>query len=486
MTGHIGTRGDTATHTDSAAARELSGDGHRRRLTLLATSLGFAVVQLDVSVVNVAIKPIGVSLGGGVSSLQWVVSAYTVAFAALILTAGALADRVGAKRVFIAGFLVFTLASGACGLAPSMLALIAARVVQGVGAAVLGGSSLTLLSHAYPEPGERARAVGLWAAGASAALAGGPLLGGVLTATLGWRSIFFINAPIGLAGLLLTVRWAKDTPRTRERGVDPLGQFLAVVTLTALAGATIEGGTHGFGDPAVLGGFALALVAGSAFLASEHKQAHPMLPLGLFRSPTFTLASTIGLLVNVAFYGLVFVFSLFFQRGQHLSSLQTGLAFAPMTGAIMGANLLAGRLTGALGPRRMITLGALLMAAGCGALLGAGAHTAYGELVGQLLVIGFGLGLIVPAMTSSLLSSVERSRAGVASGTLSSARQTGSMIGVALFGSLIAGNGRLLPGLHLALAISAGLAIAVAALSVGIGKVVTSAPAPSRPARLRG
>src|ERR1700691_5502091 len=217
-------------------------DRAARRGTLLATSLGCAVVQLDVSVVNVAIKPIGASLGGGVSSLQWVVSAYTVAFAALILTAGALSDRAGARRVFIAGFVVFTLASAVCGLAPSMGALIAARVVQGVGAAVLGGSSLTLLSHAYPEPAERARAVCLWAAGASAALAGGPLIGGLLTATLGWRSIFFINAPIGLAGIFLTARWASETTRSSDRGVDIAGQLTAVVALVALAGATIEGG----------------------------------------------------------------------------------------------------------------------------------------------------------------------------------------------------------------------------------------------------
>jgi MFS transporter, DHA2 family, methylenomycin A resistance protein len=445
-------------------------DRAARRWTLLATSLGFAVVQLDVSVVNVAIKPIGESLGGGVSSLQWVVSAYTVAFAALILTAGALSDRAGARRVFIAGFVVFTLASAACGLAPSMGALIAARVVQGVGAAVLGGSSLTLLSHAFPEPGERARAVGLWAAGASAALAGGPLIGGLLTATLGWRSIFFINAPIGLAGIFLTARWAAETSRSSDRGVDIVGQLAAVIALIALAGATIEGGARGFADPAVLGGFALAVLAGATFVAIESRRSRPMLPLGLFRSPTFSAATAIGLMVNIAFYGLIFVLSLFFQRGQDLSSLQTGLAFAPMTAAIMAANLLAGRGARLLGQRRMIALGALLMAAGCAALLGAGAATPYGALVLQLLAIGFGLGLIVPAMTSSLLGSVERSKSGVASGTLNSARQTGSVIGVALFGSLIAGDGALVSGLHLALEISVGLVLAVAALSVGIGR----------------
>jgi DHA2 family methylenomycin A resistance protein-like MFS transporter len=451
-------------------------NGKGRAWTLLATSLGFAVVQLDVSVVNVAIKPIGAALGGGVSSLQWVVSAYTLAFAALILTAGALGDRVGAKRVFITGFLVFTAASAACGLAPSMGALIASRVIQGVGAAVLGGSSLALLNHTYPEPAERARAVGLWAAGASAALAGGPLIGGLLTSTLGWRSIFFINAPIGLLGIVLTLRWAEDTPHSREGGVDLAGQLAGVLALTALAAAMIEGGSRGFGDPWVLGGFALAVFAGGAFVLIEARGAHPMLPLTLFRSTTFSIASAIGLLINVSFYGLIFVLSLYFQRVQHFSSLQTGLAFAPMTAAIMAANLLSGRLARQLGAGRLIASGALLIAAGCGALLSAGAESSYPSLLFQLLAIGLGLGLIVPAMTSSLLGSVERSRSGVASGTLNSARQTGSVIGVALFGSLIAGNGGLVSGLHLALAISVGLLIGVAVLSFGIaaGRAVAS------------
>lgn len=434
----------------------------------MATSLGFAVVQLDVSVVNVAIRPIGESLGGGISSLQWVVSSYTLAFAALILTAGALADRVGAKRVFVAGLVLFTVASALCGLAGSMTALIAARVAQGVGAAVLGGSSLTLLSHAYPETRERAQAVGLWAAGASAALAGGPLVGGLLTATLGWRSIFFINAPIGVVGILLTLRWAAETTRSCDRGVDLVGQAAAVVCLTTLAAATIEGGRLGFDDGLVLGGFALSAIAAAAFIAIEVARTRPMLPLGLFRSTTFSAASVIGLLINVAFYGLIFVLSLFFQRGQHLSSLQTGLAFAPMTAAIMAANLFAGRAAALLGPRRAIALGALLMAAGCATLLDVGAGTAYPALLAQMLAIGFGLGLIVPAMTASLLGSVDRNRSGIAAGSLNSARQTGSMIGVALFGSLISGRGRLVPGLHIALAISMALVLVVAAVSTGI------------------
>ena len=454
------------------ASDEHAGKGDRRgrAWTLVAMSLGFAVVQLDVSVVNVAIKPIGAALGGGVSSLQWVVNAYTVAFAALILTAGALGDRIGAKRVFIAGFLIFTGASGVCGVAPSLGVLIFARAVQGVGAAILVPCSLTLLNHAYPEAQERARAVGLWAAGASAALAGGPLIGGLLTATLGWRAIFFINAPIGLIGIGFTLRWASETSRSRDRGVDLRGQLAVVICLVALAGATIEGGAHGFGAPIVLGGYALTVAAGVGFVVLEAKQARPMLPLGLFSSPTFSAASAIGLLVNIAFYGLIFVFSLFFPRAQHLSALQTGLAFAPMTAAIVAANVLAGRLTTQLGAGRVIAAGGLIMAAGAATLLGADASSSYPALVGQLVALGFGLGLVVPVMTSSLLGSVQRSRSGVASGTLNTARQTGSVIGVALFGSLIAGRGGLVSGLHVALTISVALALIVAALAIRIAK----------------
>ena len=438
-----------------------------RTWTLVATSLGLAVVQLDVSVVNVAIKPIGASLGGGVSSLQWVVNAYTLAFAAFILTAGALGDRIGAKRVFIAGFLLFTAASATCGLASSMAMLIAARAVQGMGAAVLVPCSLTLLSHTYPDAEERIRAVGLWAAGASAALCAGPLVGGLLTVTLGWRAIFFINAPIGAAGVLLTARWARETSRSVGGSVDVWGQLASVAALTSLAGAMIEGGVHGFGAPPVIAGFTVAAAAAVTFVTIERRTAHPMLPLGVLRVGAVRAASLIGLVVNVAFYGLIFVLSLFFQRTQHLTALQAGLAFAPMTASVMVANVLAKRLARRTGPGRTIAAGALLMAAAAVALLGAGTASAYPALLGQFLGLGFGLGLIVPVMTASLLAGVDRSRSGIASGALNSARQTGSVIGVALFGSLIAG-GRLVAGLHLALVISAGLALAIVALSAGI------------------
>jgi MFS transporter, DHA2 family, methylenomycin A resistance protein len=437
-----------------------------RGWALLAASMGFAVVQLDVSVVNVAVKAIGADLGGSVTALQWVVSAYTLAFAALILSAGALGDRIGAKRVFVAGFVVFTLSSAACGLAPNLATLIAGRVAQGIGAAVLVPCSLSLLNHAFPGARERARAVGLWAAGASVALAAGPLVGGLLIASLGWRTIFFINAPIGLAGITLTLRHARETTRSAGRGIDLPGQVAACIALLALAAATIEGGQRGYTNPAIFGGFATTLVAGAAFVAIESRRARPMLPLSLFRSRTFAAATAIGLAINIAFYGLSFVFSLYFQITRHYSPLATGLALAPATAAVLAGNLVAGRILHAVGARRVIAGGAALIAASLAGLLIAGAHTPYPAITVQLVALGFGLGLLVPAMTSALLGSVDPTRSGIASGTLNTARQTGSVVGIALFGSLAAAN--LVTGLHLALIISAGLALTVLALSTAV------------------
>jgi MFS transporter, DHA2 family, methylenomycin A resistance protein len=424
-----------------------------------AASLGFAVVQLDVSVVNVAIKSIGAALGGGISGLQWVVSAYTIAFAGLILTAGALGDRIGARRVYVAGFIVFTLASMACGLAPTLGFLIAARAVQGVGAAVLVPCSLMLLGHAHRDAAARGRAVGVWAAGASVALSGGPLVGGALIASVGWRAIFFINVPIGAVGIALAIRYASETPRGGASGVDVPGQLAAVVALALLAGSVIEGGARGFTRWPVLTGLVLALAVAAGFVVIEHRSNDPMLPLGLFRIAAFRESAVIGVLINIAFYGLIFVLSLFFQRAQGLTALQAGLAFAPMTAVVLAANLLGGRVSaGPLAPP-VLRCGAALLGVASLALLGSGSHTSYAAIVVQLIAIGFGLGLIVPIITSVLLGAFDRARSGVAAGTLNTARQTGSVLGVAIFGALTATG--ITHGLHDALLITAAIALAV-------------------------
>jgi DHA2 family methylenomycin A resistance protein-like MFS transporter len=446
-------------------------------LTLAAMSLGYGIVQLDVTIVNVAISSIGTSFGGGVSALQWVVSAYTIAFAALILTAGALGDRIGAKRVFMAGFAIFTLASLACALAPTLPLLIAARALQGLGAAVLVPNSLALLNHAYPGEQDRGRAVSIWAAGASLALTAGPLVGGGLITIAGWRSIFLVNVPIGLIGLWLTWRNAKETSKSANRKIDLPGQVTAIVALGCLAGAIIEGGAVGWTGPFVVTGFVGFLIAVASFLIIEQRTEQPMLPLSLFENRRFSTTALVGLLVNIAFYGLIFVFSLYFQQANGLSVLWTGLAFVPMMAAVFFPNLIAARVAGRIGAKMTIAIGAGVAAASALALLGIDQGTGYGSIVVQLMAMGAGLGLLVPPLTSTLLGSVDKSRSGVASGVLNSMRQTGSVLGVALFGSLAGSAGGVIPGLRLALLISAGLlACSAAAVLIGIPRQEKTPP----------
>jgi MFS transporter, DHA2 family, methylenomycin A resistance protein len=448
---------DTATRSPLAAS-----------LTLAAMSLGYAVIQLDVTIVNTALGSIGASFGGGLAGLQWVVSAYTIAFAAFILTAGALGDRAGAKRIFMAGFAIFTVASAACAFAPDAATLVAARCIQGVGAAILVPNSLALLSHAYGDEKARGRAVGIWAAGASLALTAGPFVGGALIALVGWRAIFLVNLPVGLAGLWLAWRYAEDTTRLAQREIDLPGQLAAIVALGALAGSLIEGGALGWDNAAVIAGFSLSALAAALFVWREGRAPQPMLPLTLFRHRTFARAALIGLLVNIAFYGLIFVLSLYFQQVNGLTPFAAGLAFIPMLAAVLPVNLTAARVAERIGPRATIAIGAAIAALGCLAMLDVEQGTGYGALCAPMIALGVGLGLLVPPLTSTLLGSVEKSRSGIAAGVLNATRQTGSVLGVALFGSLVGHAEAFVTGLRASLLISA-LVMAAAAFVIWQG-----------------
>jgi DHA2 family methylenomycin A resistance protein-like MFS transporter len=429
-------------------------------LTLAAMSLGFVVVQLDVTIVNVALPHIGSALGAGVAGLQWVVNAYTLVFAAAILTAGALGDRFGAKRCFLVGFLVFTLASLGCGFAPNLAVLVAARAVQGLGAAILVPCSLALLNHAFHDEHERTKAIGIWAAGASAALAAGPVMGGGLIASIGWRSIFFVNLPLGAIGIWLTWRYAEESTQTRGRALDLAGQFIGMFALADLAAAMIEGGAVGWTRPLVLAAFLLFVLAAVAFVWIEMNSQAPMLPLSLFKNQTFSATTLIGLLMNTAFYGLIFMLSLYFQQVKHYTPLATGMAFLPMTVIVLLANLSVGPIAKRIGLRAPILIGQALLATGCLALVGISQNTSYSALSVQLLAMGAGVGLTVPPMTSALLGTVGAKLSGVASGVLNASRQAGSVIGVALFGSLIEQQRPFIPGIRAALMISVGVLLA--------------------------
>ena len=430
-----------------------------KNVLLAGVTMGFVVVQLDVTIVNVALQTIGASFGGSVSGLQWMVNAYTLVFAALILTAGALGDRLGAKRVFTAGFAIFGLASLGCGLSTGLTMLIALRAIQGIGGAILVPCSLALLNHNFTEDAERDRAVSIWAAGAAVALAAGPVVGGVLIASIGWRSIFFVNVPLAAIGVWMVWRHSEETAQSSDRGLDLPGQFFAVVALAILAASMIEGGsTFGWAHPLILSGFGVFLAAAAAFVVVESKTSSPMLPLQVFQNRTFTAATVIGWIINVAFYGLIFVLSLFFQRTQKYNALHTGLAFLPMTGIVLAANLASGWLMPSRGARLPMLAGQVLMIGGCAGLLpGVKAGIPYSHISAQLLLIGTGIGLTVPAMTSALLETVEKSQSGVASGVLNAARQAGSVVGVALFGSFIGPKNQMVTGLRISLIISCAI-----------------------------
>lgn len=435
--------------------QELGADRPSPALTLTAALLGFALICLDASVVNVALPAIGSSFSSGMSGLQWVVDAYTLAFAALMLSTGAFSDRAGASRAYALGTAVFTLASVACGLAPNLPALIGARVVQGVAAAVVLPASLALVRQAYADPAGRARAVALWAAGGSAAVALGPVAGGALTTAWDWRGIFFVNLPVGLVILALSVR----APRSERRPapLDLPGQVTAVLALTALTFAVIEGGAAGWAAGAV------AVVAGAAFLRIEARQPHPVVPLGLFRDRTVTATVATGAAVSVAFYSMVFVFSLFFQQVQGRSALAAGLMFLPMTGLIAVTNVVAGKLAGRYGPRLPMLVGQGLACAGLLILLSVDTGTPSALVTVLLVPMALGCALTVPPLTAAMMDAVPAERAGLAAGVLNSARQVSGGLGIAVFGALVSDG--FLEGMRLSLVISAALLAVTFALS---------------------
>lgn len=444
---------------------------HRSRplgLIVAITSLGFLVVQLDVSIVNVALVRIGHALHGGMAGLQWVVDAYTLAFAAFLLSAGALGDRLGARRVFALGLGVFGAASLACALAPCLPLLVAARAMQGLGAALLVPCSLAVLNHACgDDAAARARAMGLWTAAGGVALSAGPLVGGVLIDRFGWSSIFYINLPVCVLGMLLAWRCLDETPRHRDSsGLDLAGQCCAAAMLLGVTGAVIEAGTLGWHAPRVWLLLGLGVLAGLAFLRIESRSRAPMLPLGLFHQRAFTAATVVGLVVNFALYGAIFVLSLYFQRVRGYSPSATGLAFLPFMIAVTVANVLGGRLASHIGQRLPMVVGLLLGAAGFALLLDVDAATRYAVLMAQLLLIPVGIGVAVPSMTTTVLASVPRTRSALAAGVLNTVRQAAGAVGVATFGSLAGMD--IVHGLHVASLMSAALLV-LAALATMLG-----------------
>jgi MFS transporter, DHA2 family, methylenomycin A resistance protein len=423
--------------TAAAARQPAERDGGT--IGLIAVCLGFFVIQLDVTIVNVALPAIQHAIGGSLGGLQWVIDAYTLALASVMLTAGSEADRTGARRVFTAGLTVFAVGSAACAAAPALGVLIAARAVQGLGASALLPCSLALIVHQFPDPPSRAKALGVWGGMGSLGVALGPVLGGALVAAAGWRSIFLVNVPVCALTIVLLRRYVSESPANRSRRIDGPGLLLGVVSLAGLTGGFITAGQQGWLAPLpvallVAGGLTAAL-----FVWAEHRQASPMLPPGLFRSRNLSAATGVGVLFNLCLYGALICLSLFLQQARHESALATGLLILPMSVAVGAGSLASGPLTARAGPKQPMVAGLGLACSGAALLAAGGPGAPVGLLVAGSVLLGL-CSLAMPAMTAVAVGSAGAERAGLASGTLNAARQSGGALGVALLGALFASS----------------------------------------------
>ena len=435
-------------------------------LVVLATCMAFVVGQLDVTIVNVALPAMARSLAADVAQLQWVVDAYAVAFAAFMLSAGALGDRFGARHAFQWGMAIFGLASIGCALAGDAGTLDAVRAVQGLGAAVMLPNSLALLNHALAHDARaRARGIGYWTAAGSVSIALGPVLGGLLVSGSGWPAIFWVNVPLCALGLWL-VRRLDETPTGRDRPpLDVAGQLLATLLLAVLIATLIESRARGAGDPRVWGGAVATLALGAALALVERRAAAPVIATDLFALRDFRHAVFFGAVVNGTYYGAIFVIALFLQTVRHYTPLQAGLAFLPLTAGFFLSNVLSGRVVTRLGTRKPMIVGALVDLAGFGVLAWASTTDGVALMLLGFLLIPTGMGLAVPAMTTTVLWAVDKSRSALAAAILNTARQAAGAIGVAVFGALASGGPQhIAPGLRITCMV-AMVALALAALA---------------------
>lgn len=433
------------------------------RAALTAALFGFFVITLDAVVVNVALPTMGHELHAGITGLQWIVDGYTLAFAALLLSAGALADRIGARQAFGLGLIVFVLASAACGFAPTLGALVVARFVQGIGAAVMMPSSMSLIRQSYTDPVQRGHAVALWAMGGAVAATSGPVIGGLLT-LLNWRWIFFINLPVGLATLFLLTR---SPPSTRHQvPFDTWGQLTAVAAMGSFTYGAIEIGEQGMTAPSVLVSAAISLVFLSGFVMLQQRGAHPMVPPILLASRNAKIAVAVGFTFMVGYFGLPFVMSLYLQQKRGLSAAETGMVFLPMmvTGFILTP--FSSRLMHQFSHRVLIVVGLASMFVGlaCIALLPFSVPVAWIAVL--MVLVGLAGPLVAPPITAVLLSSVPGHLAGTASGVFNTSRQIGGALAVAVFGALLARSSDFMSGLRGSLILASAISLATAMISL--------------------
>ena len=440
-------------------------------MAFVAICLGYFAIILDGSVLNVAIPAIRADLHASLASAQWVLNAYTLTLAGLLLTAGALGDRIGLRRMLLLGTIVFTAASGACAAAPSVPVLIAARVVQGLGAAALLPATLALIPYLFHDAARRGRATVVWVGIGAGAVALGPLVGGLLIDAFRWRSVFLINVPVGIVSVLIGRISIAETPR-HERAVDRLGQALAILTLVLVTGGVIRGGESGWTSPVTIALLVAGVLLGAGFVAWERSVREPMLPPAFFANRVRTVAVVCASLMGFLFYGTLFLMSLYFQELRGWTPGSTGVALLPLTvGSLAGPFVIYRPLARRFGHPVLLVAGFVCCAAGVGVLAWTDPRTAYVQLAAGLLLIGIASTVSFSALTTLLLESVSPGQSGLASGVQNTTRQTGALMAVSIIGAVLnaAGFASRLSAAFVVLGVAVLLAIGISALALGGG-----------------
>ncbi|AEW93941.1 MULTISPECIES: MFS transporter [Streptomycetaceae] len=413
---------------------------HRRRMLVLAICcMSLLIVSLDNTVLNVALPSMQRELHTSVSGLQWTIDAYTLVLASLLMLSGSTADRIGRRRTFQVGLAVFSAASLLCSLAPSLSWLVAARMLQAVGGSMLNPVAMSIITNTFTVPRERARAIGVWGGVVGISMAAGPIIGGALVESTGWRAIFWLNVPVGVLALVLTRLFVPESRAPKPRRVDPVGQLLMIVLLAALTYGIIETPAHGWSSPLVLGCEALAVLALLGIVWYEPRRAEPLIDLRFFRSAPFSGATVIAICGFAALGGFLFLNSLYLQDVRGLDPLHAGLFMLPMAAMTLVCAPLSGRIVGARGPRLPLLLaGAAMCASAIPLAVDFSAHTPTAWLVAVYVVFGIGFGLVNAPITNTAVSGMPRAQAGVAAAVASTSRQIGQSLGVAVIGAVMA------------------------------------------------
>ncbi|MGA2209461.1 MAG: DHA2 family efflux MFS transporter permease subunit [Acidimicrobiales bacterium] len=462
----------TPVRTDAARASRA-----RRIGILLICCMSLFIVGLDNTIVNVALPSISRDLHATLSGLQWIVDAYTLVLASLLMLSGSMADRFGRRRVFQLGLVLFTLGSLACSLAPNLASLVAFRMMQAVGGSMLNPVAMSIIRNTFEDPRERAQAIGVWGAVVGVSMALGPVTGGLLVEAVGWRSIFWVNIPVGLAAVILTALYVPESKALVARRLDAVGELLVIVTLATLTYGIIEGPRRGWTSPAILTLFSVATASLVALVAYETRRREPLIDMRFFRSAPFSGASVIAVAAFVCLAGFLFLNTLYLQDVRGLSSLQAGLDTLPMAGMTVLLSPVSGRLVGRVGARPSLVVGGLGLAGGGWLLTDLSSTTSFTRLFVAYVVFGIGFGVVNAPITVAAVSGMPPSQAGVASAVASTSRQVGQTLGVAIVGATAAAalaGGRFAQGFAVATHAGWWLVTGCGAFVLGLGLLTTT------------